>query len=105
MEAIGYFGYSCPMEHACTDTRYETDEGESMMAAWEQTLVFCGDRWIGMDKNGCLRAVKTQKEGVFAGQVGDANLDGTIDPRDLLAVYDPALPEVWREWMRSRLIE
>ena len=52
-----------------------------------------------------ILAAKFQKDGVFTGQVGDANLDGVFDPRDLLAVYDPEIPEEWRKWMREALVE
>ena len=38
------------------------------------------------------------------GQVGDADLNGVIDPADLLCLYDPALPEAWREGIRGRLV-
>ena len=38
------------------------------------------------------------------GQVGDADLNGVIDPADLLCLYDPSLPEVWREGVRERLV-
>ena len=58
---------------------------------------------MGMDENGAVVAVKLQKTGVFVGQVGDADLNGVIDPADLLCLYDPTLPEAWREEARRRL--
>lgn len=60
---------------------------------------------MGMDENGGVVAVNLQKTGVFVGQVGDADLNGAVDPADLLALYDPTLPEAWREWARGRLVD
>jgi hypothetical protein len=57
-----------------------------------------------MDENGAVVAVKLQKDGCFMGKVGDADLNGVIDPADLLCLYDPSLPEAWREEARERLV-
>ena len=58
-----------------------------------------------MDENGAVVAVKLQKDGHFMGKVGDADLNGVIDPADLLCLYDPSLPEAWREEARRRLLD
>ena len=104
MATLGYHSYACPVEHTCADTRYE-GAGGSGVGDLRGALVFRGGTWMGMDEKGCLTALKFQKNGVFAGQVGDLNLDGVFDPRDLLAVYAPDLPEEWREWVRGALVE
>lgn len=104
MEALGYTAYSCPADHTCSDTRYEAADGSASLGALGGALAFRGGKWLGMDENGGILAVKMQENGVFTGQVGDTDLNGVIDPADLLAVYDPALPEEWREWMRERLV-
>ena len=105
MDAMGYHGYSCPMEHSCADTRYETAEGRAGLENITQGMRFWGEKWLGMGESGAVMAVKLQKNGIMTGQVGDANMDGAVDPRDLLAVYDPDLPEAWREWMRGEMVE
>jgi transglutaminase-like putative cysteine protease len=104
MEALGYYGFTCAAGHTCTDTRYETAEGESGWGNFTQKLRFSGGKWMGMDGNGAVVAVKLQKAGVFVGQVGDADLNGVIDPADLLCLYDPNLPEAWREWVRRQFV-
>ena len=104
MVALGYHGFSCAAEHTCTDTRYETPEGESGWGIFSQKLTFSGGRWLGMDENGAVVAVKIQKDGCFMGEVGDTDLNGVIDPADLLCLYDPSLPEAWREGVRGRLV-
>ena len=104
MEALGYHGFSCAAGHTCTDTRYETPEGETGWGIFSQKLTFSGGRWLGMDDSGGIVAVNLQKEGVFVGQVGDADLNGMIDPADLLCLYDPSLPDAWREGVRGRLV-
>lgn len=105
MEALGYHGFSCAAGHTCTDTRYEAAEDGTGWGIFSQKLVFSGGKWMGMDENGGVVAVKLQKSGVFVGQVGDADLNGVIDPADLLALYDPNLPAGWREWARGRLVD
>ena len=104
METLGYHGYTCPVEHTCDDTRFETGEGAGALESFSQKLRFWGGVWVGMDKNGAVVAAKTQNSGVFVGQVGDTDLNGVVDPADLLAVYHPALPEEWRKWERERLV-
>lgn len=105
MEALGYHGFSCTAGHTCTDTRYETPEGETGWGIFSQKLTFSGGKWLGMDDGGGIVAVNLQKTGIFMGQVGDADLNGVIDPADLLCLYDPSLPEVWREETRRRLLD
>ena len=105
MEALGYHGFSCAAGHTCTDPRYETPEGGSGWGIFSQRLTFSGGKWLGMDDSGGVVAVNLQKTGVFMGQVGDADLNGEVDPADLLCLYDPALPEAWREEARRRLLD
>ena len=104
MEAMGYTAYACPVEHTCADTRYERAEGGSSLGSYEGKLIHRGGKWFGMVENGGVVVAKFQKDVVFTGQVGDADLNGVFDPRDLLAVYDPVFPEEWREWMRGELV-
>ena len=102
MAALGYSAYSCPVDHTCTDTRFEAEPGGAAMEV-SQAMVFRGGRWMGTGDDGAPVAVQLRKDGVSVGPEGDLNLDGAVDARDLLAVYDPALPEDWREWVRGRL--
>ena len=104
MEALGYHGFSCAAGHTCTDPRYETPEEGTGWGIFSQKLVFSGGKWLGMDDSGGVVAINLQKTGIFMGQVGDADLNGVIDPADLLCLYDPSLPETWREGVRGRLV-
>lgn len=104
MNTLGYHGYTCAAGHTCTDTRFETTEGEAGWECFTQKLTFSGGKWLGVDGSGDIVAVKLEKTGVFMGQVGDIDLNGQCEPADLLALYDPALPEAWRERIRSELV-
>ena len=103
MEALGYHGYSCASGHICTDTRYETPDGGAVLQSFSAPLSKWGDKWVGVGKDGGIAAAKVQSDGVYIGKVGDTDLNGIFDPADLLALYDPALPEKWRERMRDAL--
>ena len=105
MAKLGYRDFSCAVGHTCTDTRFEAAEEGAGWGIFSQKLTFLGGKWLGMDDSGGSVAVKLQKTGVFVGQVGDADLNGVIDPADLLCLYDPALPEAWREEARRRLLD
>ncbi|MBQ7910220.1 MAG: transglutaminase domain-containing protein [Clostridia bacterium] len=105
MAELGYRDFSCAAGHTCTDPRFETAKEETGWGIFSQKLVFSGGKWMGMDDSGAVVAVKLQKSGAFVGQVGDADLNGVIDPADLLCLYDPNLPEAWREWARGRLVD
>ena len=100
MVAEGYYGYTCSGGHVCDDTRFETEEGEAVLETLRQELKLRDGIWLGTDGGGGLVAAKMSSEGVFVGQVGDVDLNGEVDPADLLALYDPSFPEAWREWMR-----
>lgn len=104
MAALGYHSYTCTAGHICTNTRFE-GESDSLLADFSEGLVFSGGKWLGMGKSGGIVAAKLENSAAFMGQVGDTDLDGVLTPADLLAVYDPALPEKWREWMRQYLIK
>ena len=104
MDNLSYFGYTCPYGHPCTDTRFE---GADSGGAWEsipQKMEFSRGRWIGEDESGGIVAVRLTSDGVLTGQVGDIDLNGGIDPQDLLMLCDPRLPEAWRDWMRRLLV-
>lgn len=103
MDSLGYHGYTCAEGHTCTDTRFETPDGGAALRIFSQNLRFWGGKWLGVDKNGGVVSVKAQNNGIFVGEVGDADHNGVFDPADLLAICDPALPEDWREWMRDAL--
>ena len=103
MNALGYSGYTCSGGHTYTDTRFETAEG-GILEGFSTPLTYIRAGWVGMDDKGCIVGIKFTENRVITGQVGDVNLDGSTDPADLLEVYDPALPEAWREWMRGRLL-
>ena len=104
MDGMGYYGYTCSEDHACTDTRFEARDGAGILGDMVGTMEFLGDKWTGMDENGGIWAVKTSSDGIFVGQVGDVDLNGRVDPHDLLILYDHRIPEAWREWMRRFLI-
>lgn len=105
MEALGYHGFACAAGHTCTDTRFETAEEGAGWEIFSEKMRFSGGKWLGMDDSGAVVAVKLQKTGVFMGQVGDADLNSQIDPADLLCLYDPNLPEAWREWARRYFVD
>ena len=102
MNVLGYVGYACSSGHTCTDTRYETAEG-GILNGFSTPLTYMRTGWIGMDGENGIVGVKFTETSTIVGQVGDVNVDGSIDPADLLAVYDPDLPEEWRVWMRETL--
>lgn len=104
MDGMGYYGYTCSEDHVCTDTRFETQDGVGILGDMVGKMEFLGDKWTGMDESGGIWAAKTSSDGIFVGQVGDVDLNGRVDPRDLLALYDPHIPEAWRERMRRLLI-
>jgi transglutaminase-like putative cysteine protease len=103
MEALGYHGYSCAVGHTCTDIRFERAEGGAVLENFTQRMRFWGGGWIGMDDSGAVVAVILQKSGIFIGEVGDVDRNGALEPADLLAVYDPVLPEEWRNQIREGL--
>lgn len=103
MAALGYHGYSCTAGHVCTDTRFEPD-GAAVLGDFHDPLTVFGSRWAGADEGGAPVAVAVEREGVHVGRAGDMDGDGEVTPADLLAVYDPAYPEAWREWLRERLV-
>ena len=103
MAALGYYGYSCPVEHTCTSDRFETAEGGGL-DGFCTPLIHVKTAWVGMDANGGIVGVKFTENGVLVGEMGDVNLDGSTDPGDLLALYDPRAVEAWREWMRGELV-
>lgn len=105
MEALGYYGFACAAGHTCTDTSFETAEEGTGWEIFSEKMRFSGEKWLGMDNSGDLVAVKLQKTGVFIAQVGDADLNSQIDPADLLCLYDPNLPEAWREWARRYFVD
>lgn len=105
MAELGYHDYSCAAEHTCTDTRFEIVQGTVGWEIFTQKLLFSGGKWMGMDESGGVVAMNIQKTAVFVGQVGDADLNGRVDPADLLCLYDPNLPEAWREGARRRFVD
>ena len=104
MNALGYSDYACSEGHACTDTRFETATG-GILEIFSTPLTYIRTGWVGMDGEGGIVGVNFSETRVFVGQVGDVNGDTFVDPADLLWVYDPTLPEAWREWMRGKLVE
>ena len=100
MTEAGYYGFTCSEDHACNDTRFETKEGGAILAEMVQPMTFREGVWLGTDRSGGIVGANVSSDGVFVGQVGDVDLNGEVDPADLLALYDPDLPEAWREWMR-----
>jgi transglutaminase-like putative cysteine protease len=102
--ALGYHGFSCAAGHTCTDGRYEAAEGMSGWEVFSRRLLFSNGKWVGMDKSGAVVGISIQKQGFFISQVGDVDQSGVFDPPDLLGLYDPALPEAWREWARRELV-
>lgn len=100
MVAEGYYGYTCSGGHACDTTRFETETGEAVLKEIVQAMTPRAGMWLGTDESGGLVAAKVSSEGISVGQVGDVNLNGGVDPADLLALYDPSFPEAWRAWMR-----
>jgi transglutaminase-like putative cysteine protease len=103
MKALGYHGFSCAAGHACGDTRFESD-GEAALDGFSKALTRWGNGWAGVQEGGGVVGVQRTGFGIIVGKSGDVNTDGEVTPADLLWVYDPALPEQWRAWMRGRLV-
>ena len=107
MESMGYHGYTCAAGHACTDTRFEVD-GKGILSDLHAPLTPVGGFWVGDDPDGAPVGVRTNPDGAGTGltvsTACDVDSDGRITPADLLAVYDPALPEGWREHLRTALV-
>lgn len=103
MEALGYYGYTCPAGHTCTDTRFEPG-GRAVLEDFHGPLAVFGSHWAGASADGAPVAVKVGEDGMAVGLTGDMDRDGTVTPADLLAVYDPAYPEAWRTWLRGMLV-
>ncbi len=110
MAALGYHGFSCAAHHVCTDTRYETTDGEAALAGFSHPLAVLAvggtDHliWVGMHADGHLRAAEIGTAGISLSAAGDMDSDGDLTPADLLAIYDPSLPEAWRAYLRERLV-
>ena len=105
MEELGYCDFACAEGHACTDTRFEAEDGGGVLEDIVRAMRFSDGRWVGMDGSGGVVATKFEKSVIFTGKVGDTDLNGVVEPWDLLAVYDAEMPEAWREWIRGRLVE
>ena len=103
MAVLGYHGYSCAAGHSCTDTRFESDGG-GRLDGISTPLTPISTGWIGVGDGEGIVGVRFSETGIFVGEVGDVNVDGRTDPVDLLALYDPALPDAWRTWMREKLM-
>lgn len=103
MEMLGYYGYTCAAGHTCTDTRFEVGEG-GILDGFSTPLVPVSSGWIGVDERKNVRGVVFSGNNVLVGEIGDINVDGDTDPADLLKIYDPSLPEAWREWLRKKLV-
>ena len=103
MRAMGYYGYTCMAGCACTSDCFEA-EGGGALDGFRTPLTRLAAGWIGVDARGGVVGVKFTENGVFVGKMGDANVDGRTDPADLLAVYDPAVPEAWRAWLREKMV-
>ncbi len=102
MKILGYHGYTCAAGHACTDTRFEPD-GQAALAEFHDALVPFGEIWVGEDGDGVPVPVYFREDGMVFGEAGDMDGDGEVTPADLLMVYDPLYPEVWRAWVRNAL--
>lgn len=102
MAALGYHGYTCAAGHACTVPRFELD-GEAVLAGFHAPMIPFGAAWVGEAEDGVPVAVEVGREGISTGKEGDMDGDGALTPADLLAVYDAAYPEAWREWLRGEL--
>ena len=103
MAALGYHGFTCAEGHTCDDPRFE-DDGSALLERFHTALLPFGEGWLGEDE-GAPVAVTVGGDGFSTGERGDMDGDETITPADLLRVYDKTYPEVWRGWLRGRLVE
>ncbi len=111
MVALGYHGFACAAGHACTDTRFEAAASSSelplvgALAGVDAPLTpVSGAVWVASGADGTPQALTLTPDGVTRHIPGDLDGDGALTPGDLLAVYDPALPERWRTWLRAVLV-
>lgn len=120
METLGYYGFSCSSDHACTDTRYETvpSNGESegnataaLLSAHRAPLVpLAGDSAVvwggesGADPRGTVWTYRLDGGRASRLPTGDMDGDGSVTPGDLLTVMEPDFSDVWRNTVRSSLI-
>ena len=103
MDSLGYHSYTCAAGHTCTDTRFELD-GKGILTGFHDPLTPVGGGWVGVDSHGAPVGVSVTPAAIAVGARGDMDGDGRVTPADLLAVYDPALPEAWRGWLRTALV-
>ena len=100
MTATGYYGFTCSEDHVCNDTHFETEEGSAILGDLQNALTPQKGIWLGANKDGEPMAARISAKGIVVGRAGDIDLNGEVDPADLLALYDPDLPDAWRTWVR-----
>ena len=100
MTATGYYGFTCSEDHVCNDTHFETEEGSAILGDLQNAMTPQKGIWLGANKDGEPVAARISAKGIVVGRAGDIDLNGEVDPADLLALYDPDLPDAWRTWVR-----
>lgn len=108
MTDLGYHGFTCASGHSCSDTDFQALLEEADQRGLTQGLVFCEGRWLGETPQGGLFALRLptrEDTSGGMGEEGDVDLNGQVDPADLLSLYHPSLPETWRERLRHALVE
>ena len=104
MAARGYHSYTCASGHACTGTAFELD-GKGALEGFHTALTPLGKGFVGALPDGSPVGICISPNGIFVTARGDIDADGRLTPADLLAVYDPILPDAWRAWLRWALTE
>jgi len=87
MDALGYRGYACAREHACTDTRYEQG-GAGLLASVHTPVRYTTVGWAAEEDGRGLPTLfsvtGTPSAGVIRRAAGDLDGDGQVGVADLV---------------------
>lgn len=99
MAALGYVDYVCSGGHVCDSTRFETADGDSILAAWSAVPRRVGNAWCFIDDAHRVTPVALSPSAGVSDTghtaapdeamiypIGDVTRDGVVTPEDLLTL-------------------